>query len=100
VVERHTVLHEARGEEVAQIMPAKLRDRSAFEERRPGFLESGCDFKDTSSTLSLLTPLCERSSCLLIQKNVTSLTILGGPALNRQGPAIEVDAFPTECQQL
>jgi hypothetical protein len=85
---------------MAQVVPAKFRDRGAFEELRPRRSESGSGFKDTPSTVCLFAPIFEHASRLLIQANVTSLATLRGSAFDGQHLPLEVNAIPTQGQKL
>src|SRR6266404_3206025 len=81
-------------------MPGELRNLGAFEERCPRRLEAGSGFKDTFSTVRLIAPTFEHTSCLLIQANVSSLATLGSSAFDGEDLALEVSAIPTQCQKL
>src|SRR5260370_19942743 len=81
-------------------MPAKLRNLGAFEERCPRRLEAGSGFKDTFSTVRLIAPTVEHTSGLLIQADVASLATLGSSAFDGQHLPLEVNAIPTQGQNL
>src|SRR6266851_4106448 len=81
-------------------MPAKLRNLGAFEERCPRRLEAGSGFKDTFSTVRLIAPTVEHTSGLLIQADVASLATLRGSAFDGQHLPLEVNAIPTQGQNL
>jgi hypothetical protein len=52
------------------------------------------------STVRLIAPTFEHASCLLIQENVTSLATLGSSTLDGENLSLEVNAIPTQCQNL
>jgi len=55
-VERHTVLHEARGEVVAQIMPTKAHNIRALQDMSPRRLEPCGNFKHSRPVARLFAP--------------------------------------------
>jgi hypothetical protein len=61
-VERHSLLNQARGEVMAEVVPAELGDLGAFKRRRPCLLEAASDFKDAFSTLRLIAPTSQYTS--------------------------------------
>jgi hypothetical protein len=52
---------------MAQVVPAKFRDRGARQELRPRRFESGSGFKDTLPSVRLFVPTLEHTRYLLIQ---------------------------------
>ena len=98
-VGRHTVLHEARGEVVAQIMPTKAHDIRALQDMSPRRLEPCGDFKHSGPVTRLFAPRPKDSHCLVIEWQVTCLTSLGIGALDGEKPMAEVDGFPSEFQE-
>jgi len=98
-VERHTVLHEARGEVVAQIMPTKAHDIRALQDMSPRRLEPRGNFKHSEPVTRLFSPRLKDSHCLVIERHVACLTSLGIGALDGEEPMGEIDGFPSEFQE-
>ncbi len=98
-VERHTVLHEARGEVVAQIMPTKAHDIRALQDMSPRRLEPCGNFKHSRPVTGLFAPRLKDSHCLAIERHVACLTSLGIGALDGEEPTGEIDGFPSEFQE-
>ena len=85
---------------MAEVVPSELRDLGAFKERCPCLLEAGSDFKDAFPTLRLIAPTLQYTSGLLIEENVTSLATLRSSTFDGEDLQFEVNALPTQRQQL
>jgi hypothetical protein len=83
-VERNTLLYQTRGKMTAQIMPAKLRDHGASEERRRHRLESCGHLKDTLFTADLLCATPDNDS--YITANMAALPNYADGARPGAGP--------------
>ena len=84
---------------MAKIMPATIGNIGALEKLRPRGPKSSADVKDASPPVRLLAPTSKQTHRLVIQRDVTSLTILRRSAFDGQDSAFEVDGFPPQGQQ-
>jgi hypothetical protein len=85
---------------MAEVVPSELGDLGASKQARPCLLEAGSDFKDAFPTLRLIAPTSQYTGGLLIEENVTSLATLRGSTFDGEDLLLEVNALPTQRQQL
>ncbi len=91
--------HEARGEVMAEVMPAKAHDIRVLQDMSPRRLEPCGNFKHSGPVTRLFAPRPKDSHCLVIERHVTCLTSLGIGALDSEEPMGEIDGFPSEFQE-
>src|SRR5258706_16347507 len=93
-VERHTVLHEARGEVVTQIMPTKAHNIRALRDLSPRCLEPRRDLEYPCSVARLFSPGLQHPHGFVVERHVARLSRLGIGTFDREEPAGEIDRTP------
>jgi hypothetical protein len=88
-VQRDTRLNQPRGKVMAHIVPAEFINPGAQKNVSPGLPKSGGDVKDLPGIPGLFAPAPQHAYRFVIQRHMTSLSILCIPSFNGEQPTIE-----------